>query len=165
MIERVRCPRGCCSFYKIYSKWKERSDCKSWYSERGKRVRAGVVMYCTSTQKVLIVQNYNYFFGFPKGGVETDENLVDCACRELEEETGIRISPSELKGDCLMLDETAYYYIMFVDKEYEVRINTSGTDATGAGWIKLSCLYYLEKFGVYTKHLKTMLTYLFDINL
>ena len=46
----------------------------------------------------LVVRNHGGFWGFPKGKPENNETPVQSAVREAYEETGIRVSESELKS-------------------------------------------------------------------
>ena len=54
----------------------------------------------------LVVRNHGGFWGFPKGKPENNETPVQSAVREAYEETGIRVSESELKSSI------EYSYIM-----------------------------------------------------
>ena len=57
---------------------------------------SGVILYqIINTKKfkdvkVLLVQNYGTLWTFPKGRKDKDESFIDCAFRELKEETSIR---------------------------------------------------------------------------
>lgn len=59
---------------------------------------AGVVVYNTKTNKILLVKDkYHNYWGFPKGGIDrTDKSAKHAAVRELYEETGINIRVSQL---------------------------------------------------------------------
>lgn len=47
--------------------------------------------------KVLMVQSgWDQPWGLPKGKIEPGETIAECACRELQEELGVCIQPSEL---------------------------------------------------------------------
>ena len=64
------------------------------------RVCAGFVVLCKG--KVLLVETPNHVWGFPKGKKNRKEKLLDCAFRELQEETGLKkdqiivIDPNEI---------------------------------------------------------------------
>jgi len=48
-------------------------------------------------RKILLVFSHRRFWGFPKGHQETGETLYQTACRELQEETGLRVRKSLLE--------------------------------------------------------------------
>ena len=52
---------------------------------------------------MLLVQQYGKTWSVPKGHIEADESPLDCAYRELEEETGIK------KEDVMLLKQQHYY--------------------------------------------------------
>ena len=52
---------------------------------------------------MLLVQQYGETWSVPKGHIEGDESPLDCAYRELEEETGIK------KEDVMLLKQQHYY--------------------------------------------------------
>lgn len=60
--------------------------------------RAGVILFSPNKKYVLLVKTYgnnNQLYskwGFPKGTVEDNEKMNDCASRELKEETGLNIN-------------------------------------------------------------------------
>jgi len=64
----------------------------------------GIVV--SRTNHILILKNDEEWI-FPKGHVELDENLIDTACREVYEESGVNISSKDCKG---MIDEFDYYF-------------------------------------------------------
>lgn len=58
----------------------------------------GVVIYGVYEDKVVLIRQYRYPIGgyvyeFPAGLVEPGENMVDCAIREMHEETGLVFTP------------------------------------------------------------------------
>ncbi len=48
--------------------------------------------------KNLITQSYNNLWGIPKGKKESNETLLECASREVVEESGIKVDVSSLKS-------------------------------------------------------------------
>jgi hypothetical protein len=53
----------------------------------------------------------------PGGGIDADESALDAAVRELEEETGIRVSPAELVGPVLVRRVVHGYTDVVIDQE------------------------------------------------
>ncbi len=74
-----------------------------------KRLAAGVAIIYDN--KILLVHPTNSTWrkgtcGIPKGKVDNGENIVEAALRELEEETGISLSPTQLDPD----QEKVHFY-------------------------------------------------------
>jgi tRNA nucleotidyltransferase (CCA-adding enzyme) len=51
----------------------------------------GGIIKCSSTGKYLLVKGFTGKWSFPKGHMEKNESALDCAKREIYEETGIKI--------------------------------------------------------------------------
>ena len=65
------------------------------YDKNNKKV--GVFVYNSARGSILLVQSRGKLWGFPKGTLEKDECVKDCAIRELKEEAGIILTQDELK--------------------------------------------------------------------
>jgi hypothetical protein len=115
----------------------EETDWKKYYTRR----RAGVIIVNYHTNKILVVQSYHKHWGLPKGHLERNETLEDCAIREAFEETGIRISKDKLgkqyslyRGDCV------YFLVDGSDCEYDITHIMNKDEITGIGWTCIECL-------------------------
>ncbi len=60
-------------------------------------------------------------WAIPGGHLEKDENLLECAMRECEEETGIKIKNIKMLGfsQDINKEKDAYYIMFWVEAEYE----------------------------------------------
>ena len=80
------------------------------FSELPLRTGVGIVLL-NSDNKVFVarrIDNAKKFWQMPQGGVDEGEDFLKAAYRELEEETGIKVSPNDLvfcktiyKGWCI----------------------------------------------------------------
>ena len=115
--------RGFENFYKNKKKRKRESyhDGRNLVVKVNDRVytyppKAGILIFNKTLNKVLAVKNcYNPKcpkWGLPKGHMEYDENLVDCAVREFMEETGLRINVAP--GDPFIKINNSVYFVYFL---------------------------------------------------
>lgn len=131
----------CCSFFI----WDYTIPASRHYNpKRDNRKAGGVLIY---NGRVLIVQSRGNKWGFPKGGFERSENALQCAEREVLEETSfnIRFSDNDLK---IKYKDTTFYVKYLQNKPPEIDISylkTPGNDCTGIGWVRLTCLKKLVK--------------------
>jgi len=150
-----------CSECWYYENPKRFINNRKYEKRKGKRIRAGVLMYDPKEDKLLIVQVYNTYFGLPKGGCEEGETLYETAKRELLEETGVEITIEELeKAETIKLHGSCTYYI--IERNVcDVKLHSfKENDVTGVGWIHMRCLCKLN--GVITSHLKMCMQKIID---
>jgi 8-oxo-dGTP pyrophosphatase MutT (NUDIX family) len=53
--------------------------------------KAGSFVYTSKKQKILLVQSRGQMWGPPKGSIQPNEEPLECAIREVKEETGLDI--------------------------------------------------------------------------
>ena len=106
-----------------------------------------VVITNEAEPKVLLIQRgfdpYKGCWAFPGGFMNMDETTEQCAIRELEEETGLRVSDIHQIGAYSKVDRDprgrtiTVAYLAFVDEPIVV---TGKDDAAKAEWFPLSVL-------------------------
>jgi 8-oxo-dGTP pyrophosphatase MutT (NUDIX family) len=134
-VNTYRCKEGCCDIhiknYKFTPKYYDRKPCK-----------AGVFIYDPSKDRVLLVQSRGHLFGPPKGTLKKGEEIIDCAIREVKEETGIDINSEDLLKFINIKNRSTYYYLEMDTCDIKVQTNVDefSNDANGITWIKIQCL-------------------------
>ena len=106
-----------------------------------------VVITKEEQPKVLLIQRgadpYKGCWAFPGGFMNMDETTEQCAIRELEEETGLRVSDVHQIGAYSKVDRDprgrtiTVAYLAIIDKPVQV---TGQDDAANAEWFPLSAL-------------------------
>lgn len=102
--------------------------------------KAGAVLLFNN--RVLIVQSRGQKWSFPKGGIEIGESLLDCAKREVKEETSLDVELTESDRLMQKYNSTVLYFkeLKFEPKIVINEIIKYDKDCSGIGWIRLSCL-------------------------
>ena len=106
-----------------------------------------VVITKEAEPKVLLIQRgadpYKGFWAFPGVFMNMDETTEQCAIRELEEETGLRVTTVQQIGAYSKVDRDprgrtiTVAYLAIIDKPAQV---TGQDDAAKADWFPLSAL-------------------------
>jgi len=106
-----------------------------------------VVITKEEQPKVLLIQRgadpYKGCWAFPGGFMNMDETTEECAIRELEEETGLRVSDVHQIGAYSKVDRDprgrtiTVAYLAIIDEPVQV---TGQDDAANAEWLPLSAL-------------------------
>ena len=106
-----------------------------------------VVITREAEPKVLLIQRgadpYKGCWAFPGGFMNMDETTEQCAIRELEEETGLKVSTVRQIGAYSKVDRDprgrtiTVAYLAIIDKPAQV---TGQDDAAKAEWFPLSAL-------------------------
>lgn len=137
-IKISTCIKKCCCLE--YTKYSEPFG--PWLKHT--KYRAGVIVYNTKNNTVLLIRSVGYKWGFPKGEVEINENIKKAAVRELSEETGIVLTKKDLNyNNCIIINHE-YYFIYKTNKNipYQRKYleNDVYNDVTGIGYVSLPCL-------------------------
>jgi ADP-ribose pyrophosphatase YjhB (NUDIX family) len=135
-METFMCHKSCCTL-----KIKPYVEQKLTYEKfHGKRKKSGVFICDPKTNKVLIIQSRGHLWGPPKGTTEEGETEIQCAIREVKEETGLEISENCLSEPIAIYNKATYFYLEMNECELNVQDNDPTNDANGIGWIKIECL-------------------------
>jgi 8-oxo-dGTP pyrophosphatase MutT (NUDIX family) len=137
--------QSCCSLRLLPSFYQDDSELFNIVRTRRtgkiKRIRSGSIIIDRHTKKILIIQSYKRFWGLPKGHVEENESLEECAIRETQEETGIELRTQDLlRSFSIYNGDGVYFLVDGSNLEYDLENLTSKNEITGITWICLSCL-------------------------
>jgi len=109
---------------------------KSTY-KRGCARKAGA--FICADQYILLVQSCGRFWGPPKGTVEDNETIRDCAIREVREETGLDVG-AVLPQTYTKLKSRFYYYVVHMKQRRVFPLQYPGNDVNGIGWFNIECV-------------------------
>lgn len=153
----MKCPNGCCD---ILVEPTNNFIQKNIYYNRNKK-KAGVFMYDPSLKKILLVQSNNNLWGPPKGTLNYNETVKDCALREVYEETGITVLPEKFTKAININNRATYFYMEKQVCHVQIPKNIYHNDATGISWINIHCLKDCIKNNIIilSKHCKIILNY------
>jgi ADP-ribose pyrophosphatase YjhB (NUDIX family) len=110
-------------------------------NERKKKSKAGVFIFDPESKKILLVQSRGNFWGPPKGTMQYGETWVTCAVREVIEETGFKINPSNFTKATKIKGSSLYFFLEMKECAVNVQTKIEGNDANGIGWLKIDCLF------------------------
>lgn len=111
---------------------------------------ACIAVKCSN--KILLVKRtrsmkrYPGLFGFPGGKVENNESTLDCARRELFEETGIHADANSFKTIAKLRDKeySIHYYLLDVTNHFQVpdsvKVKLSPSEHSEYKWMDLKDL-------------------------
>lgn len=132
------CIDKCCKL--IYKEFKGVVDERRDFLKYKKR-KGGGILYDKKENSILIVQSRGKMWGLPKGTIEQDETIEECAMREIKEETGIEVNINKNSQYLSENNKRCIFYILPFEKcGVELQYNDINNDATGIGWINLKCL-------------------------
>jgi ADP-ribose pyrophosphatase YjhB (NUDIX family) len=137
-----RCSTGCCTIQIYEQKWR-----RFIYRKRSKK--AGVFIFDPEQERVLLVRSRGFLYGAPKGTIETDESCIDCAIREVKEETGLIVNESDFKKGVKIKNRAIYYYAEMKTTNVQPE-DRPDNDVNAITWIKISCLEEFIKNGIVT---------------
>lgn len=151
-MKRFCCKSGCCEMYITETVLKVDITRKRYRKKAGvflckKAIESKPYQY-DNEDSVVLVQSYNNLWGIPKGTFEScDKNdPVNCAIREVFEETGLNLKKEQLDRLYVIKDENFFYYTeLSTLDDIPIKNNLPSHDITGVGIFKIKCLKDLIK--------------------
>lgn len=144
--EKFSCAKGCC-YYKIIPY--NDNIISTTINSNNKIKKSGCFIH-SPNEKVLLVQSRGQMWGCPKGSLKKNEETIECALREVREETGLFLKKSDLIQSFILDDKVEYFDVemkeCMVDIQYN--IDREANDANGIGWFNTDCLDELVKDGI-----------------
>lgn len=131
-------------------------------------LKGGVFIYDPINKKALIVQSRGRLWGPPKGTLKDNESGIECAIREVKEETGLDICGNKLYYNIVIHNRAIYYYyeldslLEYNKIDIQQNAEEDANDANGITWIKINCLYNaIEDGNITLNHHARLLFYKF----
>jgi ADP-ribose pyrophosphatase YjhB (NUDIX family) len=145
-VNVYNCSDNCCIF-KItpYKQVKWNND--NWKNPSNRITKAGGFVIDPSTSKILLVQSRGQMWGPPKGTMQDNETVEECAIREVYEETGISLHTSQFLTSTVVKNKAIYYNVELQEAEINPQNHIKDNDANGIGWFSINCLNDLIKEG------------------
>jgi len=167
MINIYKCANECCTYKITPYKQVKWNNGDGWKSNTGKIVKAGSFVIDPDTDKILLVQSRGQMWGPPKGTLQDDETVINCAIREVFEETGILLSQQQFLGKTLVKNKAMYYTTEVKEFDIYPQNHIQDNDANGIGWFNINCLEQLgkEQKVLINQHCKILLKKFFGKNI
>jgi 8-oxo-dGTP pyrophosphatase MutT (NUDIX family) len=116
------------------------SNKKIDYKFKYNKKKAGGIL--KHKNRLLLVQSRGNMWGFPKGSLELNESMLDCALREVQEETSLLIPFTE-NDKKYYINDTVFFYKNLEDApsiNHQKIKKIKNNDCSGIAWINLECL-------------------------
>ena len=147
-LKTKKCCNNCCNI-QFVENFKENKKIKWEEDINNIPNKAGVIIFEKKNKKYLLIQSFGNLWGFPKGSKNKNEDLRECAKRELLEETNIDIPLKHFVKyiDIKINEQYARYYYLELSQEYKGKISIKKNidnfpnDSTGYPWIKAIIVY------------------------
>jgi len=157
-----RCSKGCCNY--LVSPYKNGYHYNKHVNLDQKLRKAGSFIYDKQKNKILLVQSRGQMWGPPKGSIKENEEVVDCAIREVKEETGLDIEEKNFLGSIIIKSKAQYYFTNMNETDVVLQTHIEDNDANGIGWFDVDCMNSLINDGLITinQHCRILIKKVFD---
>jgi len=130
--------------------------------------KAGICVY-DEHGYILLVQSRGQLWGPPKGSIQPNEIPLDCAIREVKEETGFVMDEKDFCGSTVIKTK-ALYYFMKVDRttlDIHPQTHIKDNDANAIGWFHVNCLNGMIGSGKLSinQHCRLLIKKIFDYDI
>jgi len=147
-MNSYHCSSNCCSYKVIPYNSISPSYNNHQKNKEIKIKKAGSFIYDISNRKILLVQSRGHMWGSPKGTMKEMETPLDCAIREVKEETGIDIEEKSLSDHITINSKVQYYFLKMKETDVHIQNHIDDNDANGIGWFNVDCLEKMVNDGV-----------------
>lgn len=147
-VKTLECKKGCCTYLLTPYHHNYSSFINGRSNININKIRkAGSFIYDSSKDKVLLVQSRGQMWGPPKGSLQENESLLECAIREVKEETGLDVDEKSFSGSTIIRSKAQYYITDMDEKKVSLQNHIQDNDANGIGWFNVDCINELVKDG------------------
>jgi 8-oxo-dGTP pyrophosphatase MutT (NUDIX family) len=169
-IQNLECLNNCCHY--MVTPYRSTYYSNNIDQIQTKIKKAGSFVYNSRDNKVLLVQSRGQMWGPPKGTLKKGEEPLECAIREVKEETGLDLDSSKFSGSMIIRSKAQYYFMDFtvdINESIQIQIQThiEDNDANGIGWFHIECLNDLVKNGVIfiNQHCRILIKKIFNYDI
>lgn len=111
----------------------------------------GAVLFNPTMDKILVVKEDRKIknYGLPKGKKSKNENGIDCAIREVYEETGYNIENKIVDISVTIFDKITFYFVFNVNEKTKFQ-TLAKNEISEITWLDINCLDSLMNDKKYT---------------
>jgi 8-oxo-dGTP pyrophosphatase MutT (NUDIX family) len=171
-MEKFSCTDKCCTWATVPYTPGNWSSNDGWTETTLRIKKAGGFIYDSSkgpgeNTKILLIQSRGQLWGPPKGSMNHEETILECAKREVKEETGLELDESKISSSIIIKNKAMYYVIDTPETVVVPQTEMADNDANSIGWFKLSCLVKLiqENKIKINQHLRLLVKKILDVEL
>lgn len=162
-LQNLSCSKGCCNYF--ITPYKNIYVSENYPKENKIKIKkAGSFVFDKSKNKVLLVQSRGHMWGPPKGSIKIDEDPLNCAIREVKEETGLDLLEKNFSGSMIIKCKAQYYFTDMNEQKLYPQEHIKDNDANGIGWFNVECLNDMIKNNkmVINQHCRILIKKIFD---